>query len=149
MRRGDPWSLALAAWVLSLVATLGSLRYSGVGFLGLDGLGLPPCELCWYQRILMYPLAGILGAAWLRRDARLLRLGLGFSVPGAVLALYHSLLQHLPRLELGQCIVGSCTAVYYRVAGLTIPNQSLAAFAGVTALLAALLYVLRATADEA
>jgi len=35
-------------FLISLVATLGSLFYSNV-------LGYPPCKLCWYQRIFMYP----------------------------------------------------------------------------------------------
>jgi len=133
--RPEPRDLLLAAWGLSLVATLGSLRYSGIGFLGIEGLGLPPCEMCWYQRILMYPLTGVLAVAALKEDLRVARLGLGLAVPGAVLAAYHSLIQFLPHLELGQCLVGSCSGVYYRVLGLTIPNQSLIAFLGITGLL--------------
>jgi len=38
------------AWLVSVVATLGSLYFSEIS-------GFIPCELCWYQRILMYPLA--------------------------------------------------------------------------------------------
>ena len=38
--------LAYFAWLVALVATLGSLFFSEV-------LGLPPCVLCWYQRIAM------------------------------------------------------------------------------------------------
>ncbi len=133
--RRDPWDLILAAWMLSLVATLGSLNYSGIGFLGLKGLGLPPCEMCWYQRILMYPLVGILGVAYLKRDPRAARLGLGFAIPGALLAAYHSVIQAWPDLEGGECIVGACSVVMYRVLGLTIPNQSLVAFLLITGLL--------------
>ena len=36
-------------WTVSLVATLGSLYFSVVR-------GFEPCTLCWYQRILMYPI---------------------------------------------------------------------------------------------
>jgi len=36
------------AWFVALVTTLGSLYYSRVQ-------GYVPCELCWYQRICLYP----------------------------------------------------------------------------------------------
>ena len=42
-----------AAWAMGLVATLGSLFFAEV-------MKLPPCSLCWYQRIAMYPLVVIL-----------------------------------------------------------------------------------------
>ena len=71
----------LAAWV----ATCGSLFFSEV-------LGWPPCELCWFQRILMYPLAVILAVAILRRDEGVHLYVLPFSVVGIGVSLYHHLL---------------------------------------------------------
>jgi disulfide bond formation protein DsbB len=50
-------------WLLSMVATLGSLFFSEV-------MGLPPCVLCWYQRVCMYPLTAISTAALVMRDRR-------------------------------------------------------------------------------
>ena len=38
----------------SLIATIGSLVYSLI-------IGFPPCDLCWYQRIFMYPVVLIAG----------------------------------------------------------------------------------------
>ncbi len=144
----EPANLILAAWGISLVATLGSLSYSGVGFLGINGLGLPPCEMCWYQRILMYPLTAILAIAYLRQDHTATRLALGFAVPGALLAGYHSLIQLRPELEGGQCVVGACSVVMYRVAGLSIPNQALIAFLAIGALLAIALAQARRMAQQ-
>ena len=60
---------------LALVAMAGSLYYSEVA-------GFIPCRLCWYQRILMYPLVAVTLVGALRRDDYL---------PGYVLPL--SLLQ--------------------------------------------------------
>ncbi len=137
MRR-DPWDLALGAWLVSLIATLGSLNYSGVGFLGFTGMGLPPCEMCWFQRILMYPLTAILAVAYQNQDTRAARIGLGLAIPGVLLAAYHSLIQIRPDLEGGECSLGGCSAVMYRVMGLSIPNQSLLAFLLIAGLLAAL-----------
>jgi disulfide bond formation protein DsbB len=37
----------LVAWIVAIVTTLGSLYYS-------LHAGYIPCELCWYQRIVMY-----------------------------------------------------------------------------------------------
>ena len=53
-----------ALWLASGVAAVcmaGSLYLSEVA-------NFPPCKLCWYQRICMYPLVPLLLAAALRRD---------------------------------------------------------------------------------
>ncbi len=43
-------------FTISLIATFGSLYFSEVR-------GYEPCTLCWYQRILMYPIVLITGIA--------------------------------------------------------------------------------------
>ena len=50
------------AWVVALVTTLGSLYYSEIAH-------FDPCQLCWYQRIAIYPMSVILLVAAIRRDA--------------------------------------------------------------------------------
>ncbi len=52
-----------ASWVVALVAMLGDLYFSEIR-------KFIPCELCWYQRILMYPLVLILGIATFQGDTR-------------------------------------------------------------------------------
>jgi len=54
---------------------------------------LVPCELCWYQRVLLFPLPLILGTALLRRDNRVYWYVLPLSITGSIIALYQSLLQ--------------------------------------------------------
>src|SRR5258705_13166689 len=49
------------AFLISLVATLGSLFYSQIA-------GFTPCDLCWFQRIFMYPLVVLLGLALIKKD---------------------------------------------------------------------------------
>ena len=110
-------------WLVALVATAGSLNYQ-------YGLGLFPCELCWYQRVLMYPLVVVLGYATLadQRDAH--RLLLPLSIPGIAVSAYHSYLQTTPSL---QCTFAGCGRVQFRLLGtLTIPNQALLAFLALT-----------------
>ncbi len=50
-----------AATLTALVSTAGSLYFS-------LGMGLVPCELCWCQRVLMYPLVVIFGVATWEED---------------------------------------------------------------------------------
>ena len=105
--------------LVAAVATAGSL------FLSL-GLGLVPCDLCWYQRILMYPQVVAFGVAAFEGRATAYRTVLPLAVPGAALAAYHSWLQVASG---GRCTVGgACASVQLRAAGLTIPNLSLVAF---------------------
>ena len=44
------------AWLVALTATFGSLYFSEIR-------EFVPCELCWIQRIFMYPLVILLGVA--------------------------------------------------------------------------------------
>lgn len=110
--------------LVAAVATVGSLWFS-------LGLGLVPCELCWYQRILMYPLTVVLGVATYERRSAVWLTALPLSVLGGVLAAYHTVLQ----VTTNTCSFGgACAVVQWQtpVVGLTIPNLSLVAFLLVT-----------------
>ena len=72
------------AWVVSLVATLGSLYFSEV-------LHFVPCVLCWFQRICMYPLVIVLGVAAFRADLAARVYVLPLAVIGWVVALVQNL----------------------------------------------------------
>jgi disulfide bond formation protein DsbB len=82
LNRAALYIALLVAWV----AMLGSLYFSEV-------LGYIPCQLCWVQRIFMYPLAGVLAIGLLRRDPHLPYLVLPFSLIGMCVSTYHYLLQ--------------------------------------------------------
>lgn len=117
--------LALAT-VVAAVGTAGSLWLS-------LGLGLVPCDLCWYQRILLYPLVVVLGVAAIERRPAVWRTALPLAVPGLVLAAAHSY-QQATTVSCG--LGGGCAVVQWRapVVGLTVPNLSLVAFALVVGL---------------
>jgi len=109
-----------AATLVATVATAGSLWFS-------LGLGLTPCDLCWYQRILMYPLVVVLGVATVEGRAAVSRTALPFVGLGLILSAYHSYLQ----ATTAECTLGGpCAAVQWQspVIGFTIPNLSLVAF---------------------
>src|SRR5687767_4898552 len=73
------------AWTIALGGTLGSLFFGEV-------MKLPPCTLCWYQRICLFPLPLILGVGIARRDRSLVAYAAPFVVLGLIIAVYHNLL---------------------------------------------------------
>jgi disulfide bond formation protein DsbB len=117
--------LLAGATLVALVATLGSLWFS-------LGMGLFPCELCWYQRILMYPLVVVLGVATLDEYPEVYRTVLPLAALGVLVSGYHTYLQ----ATLTECGFGAggCSAVQYQlpVLGLSIPNMALLAFLLIT-----------------
>ncbi|MFB6130361.1 MAG: disulfide bond formation protein B [Salinigranum sp.] len=125
--------LLAATTVVAAVATVGSLYFSQV-------LGLVPCELCWYQRILMYPLVVVLGVAAAEVRPGVWRTALPLSLAGVAVAAYHTYVQVVPSAG-GSCSIGGgCSAVLYPMLGgaLTIPRLSLVAFVLISAGLATL-----------
>ncbi|HLR09729.1 MAG TPA: disulfide oxidoreductase [Bacillota bacterium] len=85
-------TLLIVIWTLSLVATAGSLFYSEV-------MGYIPCELCWVQRIFMYPLVVIYGVAAYKRNVAMALPGLFLSGIGMCISIWHYLLQKWPALQ--------------------------------------------------
>jgi disulfide bond formation protein DsbB len=79
------WNALLLAWLTAMVAALGAL------FIG-EVMLMPPCNLCWYQRIFMFPMAIILGLACFDNDRRGAVYAWPFALAGSVLAAYHCLL---------------------------------------------------------
>ncbi|ADD27177.1 Disulfide bond formation protein DsbB [Meiothermus ruber DSM 1279] len=93
----DRNALLLAfAWLVALVATLGSLYYSEVR-------NFIPCTLCWYQRIAMYPLVLILGLATWRNDVHIRPYALTLSLVGLFWSSYHLLELWVPGLAPNVC----------------------------------------------
>ncbi len=118
------------AWAVALAGTVLSLYFSEVA-------GFPPCSLCWYQRIALYPLVVLLGVALLRGDWEVHYYGVPLAVIGAAIAAYHALLQYGLVGEVGVCRADEpCTVVWVREFGfVTAPVMALSAFLLITALL--------------
>jgi len=127
----------LTAWL----AMSGSLFFSEV-------LGWIPCTLCWYQRILMYPLTVLLAVGIIRRDDGLHRYVLPFSLVGAGVSLYHYLLIKTDWFPPPPCRAGvPCTVDYLDLFGfINIPFMSLTAFVLISAT-CWVIYQTTATAD--
>jgi len=139
----DRYSLHLALLV-AWVAMIGSLYFSEV-------LHFAPCAFCWYQRILMYPLAGILLIGLLRDDQGLPYYILPFSLMGVGVASYHYLLQKTIWFGVPTaCGAGpSCSGVWINWFGfVTIPFLALMAFMMITLLTLVALFAPRDIMSE-
>lgn len=131
----------LFMWIISFIATLGSLFFSEV-------MHYEPCKFCWYQRILMYPLVIILGVAYIQRNAKIALTSLIFSIIGVCVALYHYGMQKVPFLHDNAVACGMvpCTGQYINWLGfITIPFLSLIAF---LLILVTSIYILKANKEE-
>ena len=116
------------AWTVALVAMLGSLYFSNVK-------GFPPCVLCWYQRICIYPLVLILLVGILRKDTKIASYVLPLSIIGLCISIYHNLLYYniIPE-SISPCMTGvSCTTKFIEYFGfVTIPLLSFTALLLIT-----------------
>lgn len=112
------------AWVIALVATLGSLFFSEV-------MHYVPCSLCWYQRIFMYPLVLVLGTGLLASDRNVLSYAYPIGYLGWFFAIYHNLLHWgvIPE-SAAPCRQGiACSVKYINWLGfITIPLLSFISF---------------------
>lgn len=119
------------AWVVAVLGFVGSLYFSEVQH-------LPPCVLCWYQRIAMYPLVIILGLLVWEPIKRFRAFTLPFSLIGLGIALYQNLLYYniIPE-AIAPCTVGvSCTQKTIEWFGfVTIPMLSAIGFLVITVLI--------------
>lgn len=116
--------LPYLAWITALIGMVGSLFFS-------DVMDLPPCDLCWYQRIAMYPLVAILAVGIISRDGRMKSYALPFSVAGLAISIYHNLLYYGFISEaITPCSQGTpCTARQLELLGfISIPLMTLVAF---------------------
>ena len=131
----------LISFFVALTSMVGSLFYSEVA-------GYEPCKLCWYQRILMYPLAFLFGFALLKKRRDLTDYALVLSSLGTFLAGYHYLLQIGVVPTIGCSAIGysvSCAQRFVMTYGyITIPMMAFAGFALITVLL----FVSKVTSKE-
>lgn len=124
----DDRTLLAAAAAIATVATAGSLYFSEV-------MGLYPCDLCWIQRIAMYPLVVVLAVGAYENRIAVWRTALPLSVGGGVVSAYHSLVQLTPN---STCSAGGCGTVQFELFGLlSIPNLALVAFSLISVVLVA------------
>ena len=109
---------------VSLVGVLGSLYYSEIEH-------LPPCNLCWNQRVFLYPIAIIAAVGMLAKQKPANIYILVFGIPGMLIGGYQYMMQMTGfGAEGSACALGaSCSEVNISLLGfITIPLMSFVAF---------------------
>lgn len=120
--------LFFSAWIIAIIAMLGSLYFSEIRH-------FIPCEMCWYQRILMYPLVVILGFSALTNHYTMKYLVMIFSIIGLCFSIYHYMEQKVPGFSSVKPCVGGvpCNTQYINWLGfITIPFLAGMAFLLIT-----------------
>ncbi|MGB5917806.1 disulfide oxidoreductase [Arcobacter sp.] len=117
-------NLILLSFIISLVATLGSLFFSEV-------MQFVPCTMCWYQRIFMYPLVLIFLINLLYPDDKIYKYTFVLICVGFLFSIYHNLLMFgIISEDMVPCVQGiPCSTVYINWFGfITIPFLSFIAY---------------------
>lgn len=129
------WTIIFICWLFASVSTLGSLFFSEI-------MEFPPCALCWYQRIFMFPLVLVLFVGLFPFEKSVVRFALPLAVVGWGFAFYHFLLYtgFIPE-SIQPCSQGvACSDTYLDLFGfVTIPLLSLISFS----VLVLLLFILK------
>jgi len=120
------WGYELwGAFIVAAIATGGSLFFSEVKH-------FIPCEFCWFQRILMYPLSILTLFIAGRGDNRAARYLLPLPIVGAGTSIYHMLIERGVIKEPVACTAqGGCATDWIAKEGfgyMTIPTLALTAF---------------------
>lgn len=127
MNKIKPWlkeNVLYIAWLQAVLAMAGSLYFSEI-------LQYPPCVLCWYQRIAMYPLVAIILIGIIKKDKNVAWYILPLGIAGFIISIFHNLIYYkiIPD-TLAPCVNGvSCTTKFIEFFGfVTIPFLSAISF---------------------
>ncbi|MBX2821544.1 MAG: disulfide bond formation protein B [Rhodothermaceae bacterium] len=118
------WTILFVCWLIASISTLGSLFFSEI-------LDFPPCMLCWYQRICLFPLVVILLAGLFPFDKTVVKFAFPLNGIGWLISVYHNLLYLgvIPESIQPCDETLSCTEVHLGLFGfITIPMLSFMAF---------------------
>jgi disulfide bond formation protein DsbB len=119
------WGYELwGAFVVASIATGGSLFFSQIA-------GFIPCEFCWFQRVMMYPLSILTLLVAARADNRAARYLLPLPIVGAGTSIYHILIENHVVDQPHACTIANpgCAVKWINEFGyVTIPTLALTAF---------------------
>lgn len=94
-------------FIIGFLASFGaiamSLFYSNV-------IGFPACELCWMQRIFIYPQAVLFGMELYRREKVIVDYSLVLAFIGTLISLFHIYVEHGGASSLS-CATGTATEI--------------------------------------
>lgn len=122
------------AWIIASVIAIGSLYMSEIKH-------YIPCNLCWYERIALFPLVILLGIALYQHRFDLFAFLAPFPILGLIISGYQIAIQEIPYFHPpATCSIEvSCSTKHFL--GATPITLPMAAFLGSLCILCALLYV--------
>lgn len=116
----------LIGFLITLGAVLMSLIYS-------DIYKYPPCVLCWYQRIFIYPQAVLFGLAMIKKYPKFLvsQISLALTTIGGIFSIYHVIITYTNFNPIPCPASVSCTQRFVFTFGFsTIPLMAMFLFIG-------------------
>ncbi|HLP86456.1 MAG TPA: disulfide bond formation protein B [Candidatus Paceibacterota bacterium] len=116
----------LFGFLVALGAVASSLFYSEI-------VGFPPCELCWVQRIFLYPQLVLFGMELYKRDRSIVDFSIAFATLGSIVSIYHIYIENGGSSSLGCAALTpsnadgvSCVIRYiYEFGYITLPIMAL------------------------
>lgn len=124
IKKEDQYNLNLLLQLTVVLASvLGSLFFSEV-------MGYAPCNLCWYQRLCVYPMLFIIMTGLYLKSKDTVLFLLPFSVAGLFISIYHNLIYYKLITIIVPCTESApCTQQQLNWLGfVTIPLLSLTTF---------------------
>ncbi len=113
----------LVAGIASIMSIIGSLIYSNV-------IGYTPCDLCWWQRIFLYPLAIVFSIAYFKKDSKIFSYTVPLTIIGTLFSLYHNYIYYGGYSPLPCSAAASCTQRFvFEFGFVTIPLMAISIFA--------------------
>lgn len=111
------------AFLVALMSMAGSLFFSEIA-------KYPPCALCWWQRVFMYPQTILLAMGIMKNDKNIADYVTGLSVAGLIISLYQYYIQMGGKMFIQCDATGiSCTQRFPADFGyVTIPMMAMTGF---------------------
>jgi disulfide bond formation protein DsbB len=128
----------IIGFLISLAGCLFSLVYSEI-------IGFPPCELCWYQRIFLYPQVFIFGLALWEKDKKMIKYAMSLISVGFIISVYQNFIYYFGENSNVPCDASGVSCYKHLISEfggyISIPMLALTAFLAVgTVLLVAHFY---------
>ena len=113
-------------FLVSLGAVLLSLFYSNI-------VGFPPCELCWIQRIFLYPQLVLFSMELYKKERSIVDFSIVFAIFGSLTSIYHVYIENGGNSSLGCAalaptnvnVVSCATRYIYEFGYVTMPIMAL------------------------
>lgn len=122
----------IIGFLVALLASLFSLVYSEI-------IGFPPCELCWYQRVFLFPQVFIFGGALWEKNKKIVKYAMPLLSVGFVISVYQNFIYYFGKSDNLPCDASGVSCYKQLVSEfggyISIPMLSLTSFLVIIALL--------------